>query len=521
MNLWKPLGNSPGLIVQLHSIRKDSPTYQIYSRYILDAATNLFDAYKHTLIQGPSIPQPEQQVPPPKFNQMDTIRGNDLQSTTIAPRSNIEQSSTSKSSVASSQTDLMCSIKDMEIEETTKGEANIVRPEPISTVAHEEKVEQEQAEMTSAPSHNTVQRANSDAVMQSSTMARIISPTSLKKSISSSIEKPSNDYKVLPTQMQKMRRFRRQAHSSPSSSFNLDANMKMRSSPSTRKKLIRKPLPSSAKNITTTASSTINSNGGNLDKHSNHSNSGSLNSGIFSIEMPSLPSRSASFNSRISVEMNNSIPSSGASFSSQLSLELLSLSSRSNSLSNTLLNLEILTLPSSAASFSSHNSNSMKLHSLPSRSASFTSCSQNNSHNNRCNKNNNSCATIRRNSLPLRSASLNSHLSIDLPLNPSSSGRENHEQNKHDTNNSKSHSSFEWHTLPHATLDEAVTASVFSTNWGNEDRVPLDISVHASIDGSSHQRNLLHDKDMICADTTHSSHSPLPPSTIFLNSLTN
>ena len=54
MNLWKPLGGNKGVICELVNLdhNADIITFQKYCRYILEAATGLFDKYKHTLLQS-------------------------------------------------------------------------------------------------------------------------------------------------------------------------------------------------------------------------------------------------------------------------------------------------------------------------------------------------------------------------------------------------------------------------------------------------------------------------------------
>ncbi|CAB9503701.1 expressed unknown protein [Seminavis robusta] len=52
MNLWKPLGGNCGVIVELVNTESDHQLFHKYSRYILEAATGLFQKYSHTLFQA-------------------------------------------------------------------------------------------------------------------------------------------------------------------------------------------------------------------------------------------------------------------------------------------------------------------------------------------------------------------------------------------------------------------------------------------------------------------------------------
>jgi hypothetical protein len=52
LNLWKPLGGNRGVIVELENLEGDMLALQKYNRYILEAATGLFDRYKHNLFQS-------------------------------------------------------------------------------------------------------------------------------------------------------------------------------------------------------------------------------------------------------------------------------------------------------------------------------------------------------------------------------------------------------------------------------------------------------------------------------------
>jgi hypothetical protein len=52
MNLWKPLGGNCGVIVELVNLGGDHEVFKKYSRYILEAATGLFQKYSHTLFQS-------------------------------------------------------------------------------------------------------------------------------------------------------------------------------------------------------------------------------------------------------------------------------------------------------------------------------------------------------------------------------------------------------------------------------------------------------------------------------------
>jgi hypothetical protein len=52
MNLWKPLGGNCGVIVELVNLEGDHEVFKKYSRYILEAATGLFQKYSHTLFRS-------------------------------------------------------------------------------------------------------------------------------------------------------------------------------------------------------------------------------------------------------------------------------------------------------------------------------------------------------------------------------------------------------------------------------------------------------------------------------------
>jgi len=55
MNLWKPLGGTGGVIVELVRLVGDAMTFQKYSRYVLEAATGLYDRYKESIVQSRMI----------------------------------------------------------------------------------------------------------------------------------------------------------------------------------------------------------------------------------------------------------------------------------------------------------------------------------------------------------------------------------------------------------------------------------------------------------------------------------
>ena len=52
MNLWKPLGGNKGVIVELINLKQQTNAFQKYSRYVLEAATGLFEKYKHTMMES-------------------------------------------------------------------------------------------------------------------------------------------------------------------------------------------------------------------------------------------------------------------------------------------------------------------------------------------------------------------------------------------------------------------------------------------------------------------------------------